>query len=209
MGLPRATQLITDFLIGVPYVAKSLLRDELLPTKWVLDFDMRFNYLLPLLQWRVECDHDWSLKAGNLGKGLRAHLPTDTWSELEQTFSDATPTANWDALFDMIMLFGRVAREIAELLDYAYPERLVTRVNMPAACAMARSLPGHCSPIDGPFVTMSGPTGAWYRIARQDDSGSRSCRSVCRLGPSTTSACRFSSSIWRMNSRQRPHGETT
>ena len=52
---------------GVPYVANGLLRDELLPTKWVLDFDMRFNYLLPLLEWRVECDYDWTMRTGNLG----------------------------------------------------------------------------------------------------------------------------------------------
>ena len=40
-------RLVTDFLVGVPYVAKSLLRGQLLPAKWVLDFDMRFNYLVP------------------------------------------------------------------------------------------------------------------------------------------------------------------
>ncbi len=112
----------------MPYVAKYLLRDELLPTKWVLDFDMRFNYLLPLLQWRVQCDHGWSLQTGNLGRGLKAHLPAKTWSELEQTLGDATPEANWDALFDMITLFSRVAREVADLLDFTFPERLITRV---------------------------------------------------------------------------------
>lgn len=112
----------------MPYVAKGLLREELLPTKWVLDFDLRFDYLLPLRQWRAECDHDWSLKTGNLGKGLQAHLPADTWSELEQTFTDATPEANWDALFDMITVFGRVAQEIAQALGYTYPEQLITRV---------------------------------------------------------------------------------
>ncbi len=121
-------RLVTDFLIGVPYVAKYLLRDELLPAKWVLDFDMRFNYLVPLLQWRVECDHGWSLKTGNLGRGLESHLPSDSWSRLEATFSDATPDANWDALFTMITLFDRVAREVADFLGYTYPEPLLTRV---------------------------------------------------------------------------------
>jgi Transposase, Mutator family/Streptomycin adenylyltransferase len=114
--------LITDFLIGVPYVAKSLLRGQLLPAKWALDFDMRFNYLIPLLEWRAECDHDWSLEPGNLGKGLVAHLPADTWRELERTFTGADPKANWEALFEMIALFDRVAREVADLLDYTHPE---------------------------------------------------------------------------------------
>ena len=121
-------RLITDFLVGVPYVAKGLLRDQLLPVKWVLDFDMRFNYLVPMLEWRVECDHEWSLKTGNLGKGLRAHLPADVWSELETTFTGAEPEANWKALFDMIELFGRVAHEVGSRLGYTYPEDLVARV---------------------------------------------------------------------------------
>ncbi len=120
--------LITDFLIGVPYVAKYLLRDELLPTKWVLDFDMRFNYLLPLLEWRVECDRGWSTRVGNLGKGLKGHLRSDIWAQLERTFSGATPEANWIALFEMITLFGRIAREVADSLGYAFPEGLVTSV---------------------------------------------------------------------------------
>jgi aminoglycoside 6-adenylyltransferase len=121
-------RLITDFLIGVPYVAKGLLRDELLPTKWVLDFDMRFNYLVPMLEWRVQCDHQWSLKAGNLGKGLTSHLPAAVRSELERTFTGADPEANWEALFVMITLFGRIAREVADLLGFTYPDDLVTSV---------------------------------------------------------------------------------
>lgn len=121
-------RVITDFLIGVPYVAKGLLRDELLPTKWVLDFDMRFNYLVPMLEWRVQCDHQWSLKTGNLGKGLTSHLAPDVRSELERTFTGADPEANWDALFVMITLFGRIAREVADLLGFTYPDDLVTRV---------------------------------------------------------------------------------
>jgi aminoglycoside 6-adenylyltransferase len=121
-------RLITDFLIGVPYVAKGLLRDQLLPTKWVLDFDMRFNYLVPMLEWRVECDHDWSLKTGNLGKGLKAHLSADVWSALETTFTGADPEANWKALFDLIELFGRVACEVGGLLGYTYPSDLIAGV---------------------------------------------------------------------------------
>ena len=121
-------RLVTDFLIGVPYVAKYLLRAELLPAKWVLDFDMRFNYLLPLLQWRVECDHDWSLTVGNLGKGLAAQLPVEYAGALERTFSGADADANWDALFEMIALFERVARDVADQLGHSCPDRLISRV---------------------------------------------------------------------------------
>lgn len=121
-------RLVTDFLTGVPYVAKSLLRGELLPAKWVLDFDMRFNYLLPMLEWSVECEHGWTLKTGSLGKGLQAHLPADTWHQLEQTFSDANPERNWEALFAMTTLFARTSRQVADHLGHPYPEQLIDNV---------------------------------------------------------------------------------
>ncbi len=121
-------RLVTDFLVGVPYVAKSLLRGQLLPAKWVLDFDMRFNYLVPLLEWRVECDQKWSLKTGALGKGLQAHLPADVWEELLQTFSDADPEKNWAALFAMTALFRRIAQQVAEHLGYPFPDNLINGV---------------------------------------------------------------------------------
>jgi aminoglycoside 6-adenylyltransferase len=121
-------RLITDFLVGVPYVAKGLLRGQLLPTKWVLDFDMRFNYLVPMLEWRVECDHDWSLRTGNLGKGLEVHLPAETLAWLDRTFTGAETEANWTALFEMIGLFDHVGREVSERLGYDYPEALVKGV---------------------------------------------------------------------------------
>ncbi|MBA3377881.1 MAG: aminoglycoside 6-adenylyltransferase [Chloroflexia bacterium] len=69
--------LVNDFLSGVPYVAKCLLRDELLPAKWCLDHDMRDVYLRPMLEWRMECSHDGSVSTGSLGKGLKTRLPPD------------------------------------------------------------------------------------------------------------------------------------
>jgi aminoglycoside 6-adenylyltransferase len=120
--------LINDFFIGVPYVAKCLIRDELLPAKWCLDYDMRYVYLLPMLEWRMECDHGWRAAPGNNGKGLKGLLPVETWTELEGTFSAAGIEENWEALFRMIALFRRVGREVGAYLGYAYPEDLDRRV---------------------------------------------------------------------------------
>ena len=39
-----------------------------------------------------------------------------------------TTKANWEALFEMIALFDRVAREVADLLGYTHPENLVHRL---------------------------------------------------------------------------------
>jgi aminoglycoside 6-adenylyltransferase len=115
---------VNDFFIGVPYVAKCLLRDEVLPAKWCLDHYMRYVYLLPMLEWRMECDHDWSVSPGVNGKGLRKRLPPAIWNELEGTYAGAGIEDNWNALFRLVGLFRHVARH----LGYTYPEDLDRRV---------------------------------------------------------------------------------
>lgn len=121
-------QLVNDFFVGVPYVAKCLLRDEILPAKWCLDFDIRYTYLLPMLEWRMECDHSWSVSPGSLGKGLKRYLPPDIWAELEGTWAGAGIEENWTALYRTVALFRRVAREVAACLGYTYPEAFDRRV---------------------------------------------------------------------------------
>jgi aminoglycoside 6-adenylyltransferase len=120
--------LVNDFFVGAPYVAKCLLRDELLPAKWCLDYDMRYVYLVPMLDWWVACDSNWSLPAGGNGKGLKRRLPPGIWAELETTFAGANVEQNWEALFRMIALFRRVAQDVAGHLGYAYLDDLDRRV---------------------------------------------------------------------------------
>ena len=120
--------LVNDFFVGAPYVAKCLLRDEILPAKWCLDYDMRHIYLVPLLEWRMACDHDWAVPTGTLGKGLKRRLPPDLWAEFEGTFAGASVGENWVALARMLAFFGRVGREVGAHLGYAYPDDLERRV---------------------------------------------------------------------------------
>jgi len=75
---------VTDFFSDAPYVAKCLWRDELMPAKWCLDYDMKHNFLRQMLEWWMERDHNWSVPAGALGKGLKQRLPPEIWSQLER-----------------------------------------------------------------------------------------------------------------------------
>jgi aminoglycoside 6-adenylyltransferase len=119
---------INDFFSDPPYVAKCLWRDELLPAKWCLDYDMKHVYLRQLLEWRVGIDHDWSVPTGSLGKGLKRYLPPDIWAELEQTYVGARVEDNWEALMKTMTLFRRVAVEVGAHLGYTYPYDLDQRV---------------------------------------------------------------------------------
>jgi len=119
---------VNGFFVGVPYVAKCLMRDELLPAKWCLDIDMRDTYLRPMLTWWAECRHNWSVKVGALGKGLKAYLPADLWAELEASWAGAGIEENWESLFRLAALYDRVAHDVAACLGFAYPDDLAARV---------------------------------------------------------------------------------
>ncbi|HET9906527.1 MAG TPA: aminoglycoside 6-adenylyltransferase, partial [Anaerolineales bacterium] len=119
---------IEDFFSDVPYVAKCLLRNELFPVKWALDYDMKHLFLRRMLEWRAELDHDWSMPVGALGKGLKKRLPKEIWSQLEETYVGSDIAENWEALFKTIRLFRQVAMEVGEALGYAYPQALDERV---------------------------------------------------------------------------------
>ena len=120
--------LINDFFSDAPYVAKCLWRDELLPARWCLDYDMKYVYLLPLLEWWVECEHGWALPTGWLGKGLKKHLTATLWAKLEQTYAGASIADNWNALLNTITLLREVAVQVGAYLGYAYPHTLDQRV---------------------------------------------------------------------------------
>jgi aminoglycoside 6-adenylyltransferase len=119
---------IEEFFSDAPYVAKCLLRGELLPLKWCLDYDMKHVYLRPMLEWLIGLHHNWSLPAGSLGKGLKKKLPPELWSQLEATYTGADIADNWEALFRTMALFRLVAMEVGEGLGYIYPLDLDRRV---------------------------------------------------------------------------------
>jgi aminoglycoside 6-adenylyltransferase len=119
---------IEEFFSDAPYVAKCLRRDELLPVKWCLDNDMKHVYLRQMLEWRVECDNDWSVSVGALGKGLKKRLPPALWEQLEATYAGAGIEENWEALFRTMALYRQVAIEVGDDLGYSYPHTLDRRV---------------------------------------------------------------------------------
>lgn len=121
--------LINDFLSDAPYVAKCLWRNELLPAKWCLDFDMKHIYLRQMLEWRLELDHDWSLPVGFLGKGLKKGLPPEIWAGLEQTYTGAKIEDNWIALERTMDLFRHVSLQVGEALGFEYLTELHNRVS--------------------------------------------------------------------------------
>ena len=73
---------VEEFFSDAPYVAKCLWRDELLPAKWCLDYDMKHIYLRQMLEWQIRMP-SWLVSTnGSPGKGVKNTSP---FSNLEAT----------------------------------------------------------------------------------------------------------------------------
>jgi aminoglycoside 6-adenylyltransferase len=120
--------LVEEFWWETTYVAKNLWRDDLFGAKYSLDSVIKFDVLRRMLEWSIEIDHNWSLKPGNVGRGLKKFLKPEIWPEVESTFAGASIEENWRALFKTTDLFRKIANAVAANLGYEYPHELDDRV---------------------------------------------------------------------------------
>jgi aminoglycoside 6-adenylyltransferase len=116
--------LVEEFWWGTTYVAKSLWRDDLVFARWVLDEDLKLEALRRMLEWHIEIEHNWSVKPGVHGRGLKQLLPPNIWSQLAATYGSLDVDETWAALGRVIALFRQVALDVGNTLNYAYPQKV-------------------------------------------------------------------------------------
>jgi aminoglycoside 6-adenylyltransferase len=121
-------ELVEEFFNDSIYVAKHLWRDNLFPLKLSLDEIMKMRCLRQMLEWQVGIEHNWRVKPGAYGKGLKKQVAPEIWTELEATYVGAGREENWEALFKTIRLFRKVALRVAGRLAYEYPQDMDQRV---------------------------------------------------------------------------------
>lgn len=88
---------------------------------------MIYDLLRRMLQWQMEIDHNWDIKLGTYGKGLKKWVRPEVWVELESCFTGANIEENWVALFKTIDLFRNAAVEVDHQLWYSYLHELDRR----------------------------------------------------------------------------------
>lgn len=120
--------LVNGFFWDATYVAKNLWRDELCYAKYMLDNIIRFEYLHKMIDWHIAMQHNWSISTNKYGRFFKHYLDSKTWTELEATFSDAGIETNWQAFFNMIDLFRKLAKSVAKYLGYEYPYEIDQKV---------------------------------------------------------------------------------
>lgn len=120
---------VEEFYSDAPFVAKCLLRAELLPAKWALDHDMKQVYLRRLLEWQIALQTGWTVQTGSLGRGLKQLMSREQWLKLEAGYAAAGVEDNWRALEATLEFFREVGEDVADGLGYVFPGGLHRRVS--------------------------------------------------------------------------------
>jgi aminoglycoside 6-adenylyltransferase len=120
---------LNAFWWDIVYIAKGLWRGELNYARYMLDANIRFKKLIPLLTWYVGIRHGWDTEVGIHGRWLFRYLDSSTWQDYLSTFADSTPEQNWSALTASMSLARRIGLAIGESLGYDYPEEVDRKVS--------------------------------------------------------------------------------
>lgn len=100
-------------------MAKGIARDELSYAMEMMNHYVR-DMLILMLEWYVGVNHDFKVSSGKNGKYFRKYLPEDIYERFRATYSNANYENMWKAAFDMLYLFGDVARIVAAKLGFSY-----------------------------------------------------------------------------------------
>lgn len=113
---------INAFWWDITYVAKALRRDELDYARYVMEGDLRFNKLHPLIRWHIGAVHGRDTDVGIFGRWFRRYLIDDVWERYLETFSGAEPEDQWRAMFAMCRFVQIIGQDLADRYDFSYPE---------------------------------------------------------------------------------------
>lgn len=101
-------------------VAKGIAREEL---SYVMEMDhIVRSMLITMLEWYIGVENDFAVSAGKNGKYFKKYLSAELYERFAKTYSDADYKHMWEAVFEMLHLFGDVARKVAEKLGFVYDE---------------------------------------------------------------------------------------
>ena len=124
---PTATEyagLVDEYWWETYYVGKYLARNELLPARYSLEGVLRYEGLIPMLEWYVQIGRGWEQSVGVRGRGLRWLLDPEDRERLDATYAGPLLAEHRRALLAMNALFRRAGRAVGRNLGYEYPEGL-------------------------------------------------------------------------------------
>lgn len=103
-------------------VAKGIKRDQLPYSKLMFHHTTR-EALDKMVSWWLGIQYDYQVSVGAMNKYFKKYLPESYWEMYEKTYSDENYENMWESIFIACELFRVLGREVADKLDFTYPEQ--------------------------------------------------------------------------------------
>lgn len=103
------------------YVAKGLCRKEFLYATDYLNQTLRTE-LYRMIAWKVGIETDFSESVGKSQRFLEQRVSKELWNRIIQTYNMDSYANLWQTMFALQELFREVSREVAEKMDFDYPD---------------------------------------------------------------------------------------
>ncbi|MEW7987008.1 MAG: aminoglycoside 6-adenylyltransferase [Candidatus Thiodiazotropha sp.] len=116
--------LVNEFWWDAHYVPKYLWRDELPFAASMMGQAVRDEYLKTVIEWYIGLQKGWSVNTGVRGRRFKWYLDDATWSEYESTFAGVGLAESWEAFYNAVALFRRLAKFVGQSLGYEYAEQV-------------------------------------------------------------------------------------
>jgi aminoglycoside 6-adenylyltransferase len=101
-------------------ISKGLWREELTYAMFMYE-QINRNVLIQMIEWDIGIKTNFTKSAGKFGKYLQEFLEEDEWNAFVATYSDGKFENIWNALFNMIDLFRKIALRVARHFELEYP----------------------------------------------------------------------------------------
>lgn len=119
---------VNEFWWEVIYVAKHLARGELLPARYSQECVIRFQCLVPMLEWYARAVHGTENRIGPHGRGLVRELEPTEVDRLNRTFLGSSVEGGWAGLVETTEYFRVISKTVAERLGFTVQDELANRV---------------------------------------------------------------------------------
>lgn len=103
------------------YVAKGVYREELTYAAKYLSQILR-EELYRMLSWKVGFETGFSVSTGKHYRFLEKYVSEDIWNRILKSYKMDTYENLWTSLFEIQELFREISKEVAEYLNYPYPD---------------------------------------------------------------------------------------
>lgn len=103
------------------YVVKGLCRKEILFAIDHLNNIVRME-LLRMISWKVGIEQGYSFSLGKNYKFLERYISPELWKKILATYNMGSYTEMWKSLELCMGIFRMVSKEVAQCLNYLYPD---------------------------------------------------------------------------------------